>query len=258
MEADREKHLIYFNLREHLKDDHCPICSEAAAAGQRYFEAVLGEALNDPGVRQELIESKGYCPRHIQHLMSSGYALDRALLYRDQVELFLKLLNTADPVKIPSKSISEGWSSRGPCPACKAEQSAGQRYLDVLVIGLRERDFQDAYRSGPGLCVPHFLTMWRDFKEAAGRRILLETQRRKMDELSRELELFCNKHDYRLSPKGFGKEGDSWRRAIETMSGFISVHETLITKPSKTIKGPFRSGSVQRTHGMPRNRNQPK
>jgi hypothetical protein len=48
---------------------------------------------------------------------------------------------------------------------------------------------------------------------------LVDLQRRTMGELRDELAEFIRKNDYRFRHEGFGKEGDSWLRAIGIICG---------------------------------------
>ena len=51
------------------------------------------------------------------------------------------------------------------------------------------------------------------------RRYLVEVHQTKYGALLRELEEFCRKHNYQRNGEGFGKEGDSWERAVNMIVG---------------------------------------
>jgi len=53
---------------------------------------------------------------------------------------------------------------------------------------------------------------------------MLKIESQKIGNLRKELDEFERKHDYRFTKEGFGKEGDSWIRAIEKMIGKEGMH----------------------------------
>jgi hypothetical protein len=257
MKPDHEKHMTYYKLLDYFKVSHCPICSAEVDTCRRYFEAVTGEEWNDPDVRNELIQSKGYCQRHAQYLMLAGDPLERAILYQDQVKLFLEFLDEAKKDKTSIHKSLDKWSQRALCPACKSEQIAAGRYLAVFMENMHENEFMNVFGSSPGLCITHFIDLLKsapkDFPA-----VLIDMQLAKMRELARELEEFSRKHDYRFNREKFGKEGDSWKRAIEMVNGFLDLYENVkaagITKPERIIKGHFKAGQVQEMHVMPKSK----
>jgi len=256
VKPDQEKHLVYYQLLDYFQARHCPVCSAEADSCRRYFAAVLGEAWQDPEIRRELIRSQGYCQRHAQFLMAAGHPLERALLYQDQVKLFLKSLAEVPGRKAPVPLPTRRAKPRAVCPACQAEKNAGRRYGEEILARLNDQQFLAAYQGSAGLCVPHF---WEALQTADDekRRALIGVQRRKMIELNAELEEFCRKHDYRFKHEGFGQKGDVWKRAIEMMSGILDMNENQgerLTKPEKTITGVFRAGGMRRIHGAPKKR----
>jgi hypothetical protein len=48
---------------------------------------------------------------------------------------------------------------------------------------------------------------------------LLSLTRQKLTDLTGELAEFIRKNDYRFSPEGYGREGDSWKRAVAKAVG---------------------------------------
>jgi hypothetical protein len=89
----------------------------------------------------------------------------------------------------------------------------------TLVEGFVHEEMRDAFQSSPGLCVPHFLIAVQATRSESALRFLVETELRKFRELLQDLETFCRKHDYRYSHEGFGREADSWVRAVRMIAG---------------------------------------
>ena len=183
------------------------------------------ENVNDVGVRGNLARSKGYCPRHAHKLAGFQDGLGTAILYQDQVKLFLRFLEQLRGVaaKVFRKSAVAEWRLHDLCPACKIELQTRQGHAATLAEGLPQADMCEALDASPGLCVQHFLAVLQKAGDPQLRQHLLSVQERKFKDLLGELEEFCRKHDYRFSKDGFGKERDSWQRAINMMAGLKDV-----------------------------------
>ena len=216
------KHTAYYELLDAVRNaTGCPLCEIEANSVRRYFESLLHESVNDPGVREALIRSRGYCQRHAHCLRSHGDGLGIAILYQDQIKLFLALLEGLQTISSTVAGKGTRARRRGPegCPACRTQNDCRNRYGSTLIEWLNVQEMRGALDAGRGFCVPHFLALLDMPMDAKARTFLIEMQRAKMSSLLRELEEFHRKHDYRSSGEPFGKEGDSWLRAIRMMVG---------------------------------------
>jgi len=214
------KHITYYELLDAVQNAAgCPLCDIEASSMKRYFESLLHESVNDPSVREALIRSRGYCHRHAHHLRSRGNGLGIAILYQDQIKLFLRSLD--DLQTVTSKVVRKRTCARGTeaCPACRMQNECRSRYVSTLIEWIHDQEMQSALDASRGFCVPHFLALLDMPMDTKARTFLIEMQRARMTSLLRELEEFHRKRDYRFSGEGFGSESDSWSRAIRMMVG---------------------------------------
>jgi len=214
--------MAYFALLEALRAAQgCPLCEMESEGVRRYLDGVLYESVNDPGVRAALAEAHGYCRRHAHALLGLMNGMGTGILYRDQVELFMDFLGGLDEAATPRlrKRRPANWERDERCPACRIQLDGRMRNIHSLVEWLGDEELRAAFDVCPGLCVPHFLLALGAVRNGDIRRYLIETERRKFEQLRHELEEFARKHDYRYSREGFGKEGDSWLRAVRMMVG---------------------------------------
>ena len=58
------RHMTYHDLREALAEPGCAFCRLVARAVDRYLRALLYESVNDPGLREKLRASRGFCRGH--------------------------------------------------------------------------------------------------------------------------------------------------------------------------------------------------
>lgn len=150
-----------------LAEPGCPVCRLMGRAAERYFDGLLWELVNDPGVRQELRASLGLCPRHWWGLVYVEQTVTRnvlglAILLQDVTARVAEALGARSAQD--RRGHSGRWRMRGArptaglaerlarCPACKHETWAQQTYLGRLVERLQAAP--EAEREWP-LCPGH-------------------------------------------------------------------------------------------------------
>jgi len=214
------KHISYHEVLEGLQHANgCPLCKLEAESVRRYLDSVLYESVNDPGVRSDLIRSRGYCVRHARRLAAMGNAFGIAGLYQDQIALISEFLDRLPDNPPRSSLLSREWQKTQCCPACLVEAKSRERYVWTLVNGLADEEMRNAYASSSALCMPHFLCVLEKTKAAETYRFVVARQREVIERLCHRLREFCRKHDYRFSHEGFGEESDSWLQAIRMVVG---------------------------------------
>jgi hypothetical protein len=214
------KHTTYYELIDAVRNaTGCPLCDIEASRVKRYFESLLHESVNDPGVREALARSRGYCQRHAHYLRCHGNGLGIAILYQDQIRIFLRSLHNLQTVTSKVARKRTGARRMEACPACRMQNECRKRYGSTLIEWIHDQEMRSALDAGRGLCVPRFLTVLDMPMDSKARTFLIEMQQARMTSLLRELEEFHRKHDYRLSHEGYGSESDSWSRAIRMMVG---------------------------------------
>lgn len=199
-----EKHTTYFNLLDALKEG-CPICFLVKRSVHKFMDDFLYEGINDPGVRQEIKASSGFCNRHAWQLQKSGDGFGQAIVYSELMNVVLKR---------PAKT----------CIFCVQEKEAEGRYLSVFLESFDDTDFGYRYKSSFGLCLPHLAVALKKCRDAGAKKALVDIETKKVSALTIELKEFMRKHDHRFSHEKIGKEGDSWIRAIEKFIGKEGIH----------------------------------
>jgi hypothetical protein len=207
-----------YELRLACHKPGCPVCTLVQRAGARYIEGTFNESMLDPGIRQNLAESMGFCYEHTWQSidLKLSDALGHAILYQDLVK---HVLNTiAENEKNPGQQLASALDHVMGCPACRIEEDTLERIIDSLVAALRDPDFVAEFQQSNGLCLPHLkqLVPKLDQKRQAA---VLGHQRARMESLKGELAEFIRKCDYRFRDEVIGKEGDSYKRAADMIKG---------------------------------------
>ncbi len=223
-----ENHQPYFNLMDAFKEPGCPICSLVQENIHKFMDILLYEQVNDPGVRNEIRISLGFCSLHAWQLQKLGDPFGSAIIYED---LMKNLVDRMDRMVISEKSVKNLFAEilkiknkgdgrkKAICPICKSGKGAETRYVSTFIESFNEPDFFSAYSKSFGLCFPHIVEIFNICRQNEILREILNIESAKMKDLIGELKEIQRKNDYRFSQEGFGKEGNAWIRAIEKMTG---------------------------------------
>jgi len=210
VKAERpSRHMTYHDLREAFAEAGCVVCRLVANAVDRYLRALLHERVNDPGVRERLRASFGFCREHSWQLQRRGDPLGISILWRDLL----------------SQGVEGDDSSRRPgrrrpqiCPACEAAVEAERRYLGTLLDHIEVGELRNEYAASRGLCLPHVRAALAQALPEA-KRFLMASESDKLARLSAELAEIIRKNDYRFREEPWGPEKDAWIRATGKLAG---------------------------------------
>ena len=196
----------------------CPICTLIQRAGARYIEGTFNESMLDPGIRQKLMDSLGFCFEHTWQSINlkMSDALGHAILYQDLIKFVINKVQENE--KKAGSHLASALDAVAACPACRIEQITLERVLETMAVALRDPDFVAEYKLSNGLCIPHLkqiLPVLDGKRQAA----VLGHQRARMETLKDELAEFIRKCDYRFRDEVIGKEGDSYKRAADMITG---------------------------------------
>jgi hypothetical protein len=196
----------------------CPVCTLIQRAGARYIEGIFNESMLDPGIRQKLVDSNGFCYKHswLSINLKLSDALGHAILFQDLVKKAINVM--MEHYTDSDKQISSALDIVTVCPACRIEEETLERVIDSLAAALRDPDFLVEFNQSDGLCIPHMARLLGRI-DGKKRSSVLDHQLAKLELLRSELEEFIRKSDYRFRDEVIGKEGDSYKRAADLTKG---------------------------------------
>ena len=219
------KHIPYFNLLDALKENGCAICTLIKKSVHKSMDDFLYERVNDPGVRKEIRESFGFCNRHAWQMQKFGDGFGLSIIYHYLLGLLIdktdKQMDAKTLIKglLQDKEMRNFQKIQNTCMVCKEAKEVERRYIEVFIENFEDAELQFAFKSSFGLCLPHLLTLLKLCKDAKISAEILRIESAKIKSIIEELKEFERKHDYRFSEEKFGREGDSWIRAIEKLIG---------------------------------------
>ena len=227
-----------YKLLEACREPGCPVCRMEQAAVERYLDAQFYENVNSPQLRDWLCASLGFCHEHAwltvdKHL---GDALGFAIIYHDVLDSTLERLGKNVPAgsarrwanllkRVPEQVSAlvqkalYAFTPKKHCPACHQRDEMTHIIVSTLVEELAQPEMAEALRASDGLCLPHLRLALQEVRDISLCETLLAIHREKLESLRAELAEFIRKNDYRFLGDGFGKEGDSWLRAVTMTIG---------------------------------------
>ena len=228
----------YSELKEALSQPGCCFCRMLTNAADSYIDSILWEMVNDPRTREELNAARGYCHQHTWLMAREGSALGVAIIVNDIIQTELDVLDNRKSGAaaslgkfLPSFDISRVQpemvklaGTLGPqstCPVCVKLEATKKHLVNALAkyVGSNTPSLAEDYRASAGLCLPHFRLALTAKASKAELNALIEAQRTVWEQLRADLDEFIRKNDYRFRREKFGKEADSWLRALEAISG---------------------------------------
>ncbi len=231
------KFLTYFQLLDAFKEPGCPVCTRLEHGALRALDGLMYEQVNDPGTRDRLVESHGFCNWHAWMLPSvHNSASGVAIIYRHLLQETLDHLQTARREARPRarwQRLRErlrrsredtlamlAWRrKKARCLMCTFARNSEKDDLKTILEFMGEAEFAGAFDRSAGLCLPHLYAAMAIGRDHPNLGILLAAHERRWQDLVWELEEFSRKFDYRYADEVRGRESSSWHRVLEVFAG---------------------------------------
>ena len=120
--------------------------------------------------------------------------------------------------------LRDRWLRIHPCPACTCAQTAADRTCDLLVRGLKDAGTRSVYSEGSGVCFQHLPWTLKFTASLEIRRVLLHSQRVRLEILAWELAESNRKDNWSVRYENKGWEQTAWRRAVAQYSGTLAIY----------------------------------
>jgi len=234
----------------------CPLCALRRKNELMDVERFLGASVMEPDTRI-IVNQKGFCGHHLSILFEQKNRLGLALMLHTHMKdtrkaisdalskandagkqsgntLFKRVLKSASTQQTALQEAA--WSLEqavSTCVLCDSINEHMKRYLyTMLYLWERDKDFRKAFSESKGVCIPHaaqLLSMAEDNlpqKELdTFVKILSELVNESLDRITKEVEWFTLKFDYRNQDKPWGNAKDAVERASNKLRGFCTGDE---------------------------------
>lgn len=233
----------YFELLDACREPACPVCRLGEASANRHLTNLIYDGVNDIPSRALLRDSYGYCHEHAWLLPEAGESapLGIAIIHRDVLNTLRKQLDETqfdqeqqgsslrslisqrlNPPTMPAAATARYLPATAVCPACTQRSEAEQLALSSLLEALDKHDqaMQDALGASDGLCLAHLRAAFEQARKPATFELLLAITKAQLAALINDLDEFIRKNDHRFRGEKITLvEAESWRRALERVSG---------------------------------------
>ena len=228
----------YHDVLDDLERPGCPVCQTTRREAEHSLDTLLYESVSDPGMRERLRASHGFCTDHallalqLAARTADGQAI--GVLYSDLLDHIARDARRATTARARSpwrrrRSTSDPLRPTAPCPICESMQARADRYLLLLAQASADEEIGVAVRRADrGICAPHLvrgleLTTRREHADQ-----LLELFLQAESQIREDVAEYLRKLDHRFADEPLGREQRSWQRALLWVTGLPS-HTTATT-----------------------------
>ncbi len=227
----------------------CAICRIRRQASERALDSFLWENVNEPDVRQGILDSYGFCPAHTRVMVarevsSSSVPLGTNIIYEHLGRVVARELRSLKPGSLfgrvrnlggglrnlierldANKSAnSRPLHPRGTCPACQAGDRAALNSLHVLCEEIqKEGDVYSGYLKSDGLCFSHLRSTIEHHSDRFPHSVtvLIDDTVFRLENQSKAMKEFIRKNNWAYRDEKLTEEEDTaWRKTLAFFTGY--------------------------------------
>lgn len=207
----------------------CPLCEIRQIVERNTVDQFLNEAVMIDSARDKA-NKKGFCAHHYDMMINRQNKLGVAL--QTMTRLDKTLMNIIEPPKNYKTAVKQAEELKkclSTCLICDLIDDNMERYYKTVAqMYYNEPSFRDILLSTKGFCLNDYIGLLRHANEAKSKadeyvKTLGELQVKNMERMQKELQWFCDKHDYRNRDLPIGTSADILQR----------IRVKLYTKPTK-------------------------
>jgi hypothetical protein len=237
------------------KAENCFLCYLEDRFEQRYIDNYLSELVMDPGEREKIIESRGFCNYHFYKMFvfstnpSSSDGHGMALILESVAEQILDDVKSQQQAKstgsrrprlhrkrgscsITTSELLKTIAQQAKCPACDHVSTMIQIYtVDFLHEVTEDEEILKLYDSSRGMCVPHYViaslvaSRYEGFGPALER--IIDKQIQLLKRTHTDLTEYIKKQDYHFSQKDRVGTEKTVGESLVRVAGRRGVERTL-------------------------------
>lgn len=195
-------------------NSECPLCEIRSVVEKNTVEQFLNEAVMVDGAREK-VNKRGFCAHHYDMMIVRENKLGVAL--QTITRLDKAICNVVTPIKNvkQAKKVAEELDSMmSTCLICDlVEANMDRYYKTVAQMYYNEPRFKEMLLSTKGFCMRDYSGLLKYASEAKSKAdeyvaVLSELQVKNIDRMRKELQWFCDKHDYRNRDLPIGTSKD--------------------------------------------------
>jgi hypothetical protein len=215
-------------LEKALKAGGCVVCVALALYERKNIHSFLYEGMMFPEVRDQFLDSAGFCARHfniakqVEEESWQAGGIGMAILCHELIRRELRDLSEVPERNTSRKRIRSRLVELHPpgssCMFCKNNEDKEQVFVDLLGEVEGEEVFHRALEQN-GLCAWHGQLTLARWKKEDARNWLAEILRKHMGDLMEDLQALIRKRGWEHRAEPAGAERDSVNRARQLLLG---------------------------------------
>ncbi len=212
-------------LQEFVKtNSECPLCEIRSIVEKNVVEQYLNEAVMVKDVRYE-VNKKGFCANHFDMLFAGQSKLGLALQCITRMNVLKEDLATPKSVRAAKKNALNLTKKAETCIICDTVEDHMQRYYKTVAeLYYVEEDFREMISFTKGFCLHDYAQLLLNSSYAltkAGEYVkaLAEVEQENFDRVQRDLQWFCDRHDFRNANKPMDGAKDALPRTRTRLYG---------------------------------------
>lgn len=222
--------LAELRVAERLVGAGCPFCAWRLAAEERAIDALIGEAVTDPGVRRRIDRAGGFCARHtvmlpLRERERRGGTMGSAVILSSVLRSRLAALEAASaggPRRLRGRI--EALAAPPACPICADVDGSVGAALAVIVARLADPAWADALGRA-ACCWADLMLLWETAARAGGR--ALDAWRPIAARHTERLEAAAATAEAYVAHSAFDRRGDlteEEREASDVLTDLLAGH----------------------------------
>ena len=152
--------MFHARLADLFEGGGCPLCRHGERSAARFLESMLWERVSDVGFQRELVEARGFCPRHTHEVVIAdrrhmGGTLGSAILFGTVLRERLRELEDARRHAGRTRGRRLEAARAAPtCPACAQCDAAVSDAVAGLIEVAADPAWSEALAAAP-FCLDH-------------------------------------------------------------------------------------------------------
>ena len=211
-------------IQKFKENTECPLCEIQAIVEEQFLHEFLNDAVMEDSTREK-VNKYGFCSQHFDNLFFRPNKLSVALQIQTRTDYLNKILTPIKSVKGAKLQAKQLEMASDSCIICKYTQESMEKYYKTIAqLFSREPEFIKLFMISKGFCIEHYTSLLKyvsyagslknDYAEA-----LFKVQKRNFERIKQEVNLFCNKHDYRNANMPLGSAQTALPRMREKLYG---------------------------------------
>lgn len=204
-------------FKEFTPDCECPMCKLEKITVENVLFQFLNDAVMEDDTRAR-VNKLGFCAEHFDMLFSRQNKLSVALQSITRMNTLQNEITTAKDVKSAKKQAEKLKKLSSTCIICDIVDDHMRRYAETVAqLYASDKDFVKQLNETKGFCLKHYTLLLErsslaGFKAKAYLNDLTRIENENFERLKKEVQWFCDKHDYRNREKPLGTSADALPR----------------------------------------------